>query len=209
MTLLLLAPDLERTHQRLLGAMLMRAGLDGVRCETWAEVREHAQDADDGVVVASFGRAALDLWHDYRLILVGNQHGCMFRHRDTDHLSYDIMVLEHPGTLMQLSMTGYTAKAAMRDDLLLLREVLEGRADPEHWRMSGCGKCQTRRVKGGGVKVMPAVEWVAGLDMVGLCDMHYMKRGQIKSKKVKKRVDPSSHAAQIDGQGSLFSVPKS
>jgi hypothetical protein len=207
MTLTLLAPDLERPHLRLLNAMLMQAGLAdyGVRVETWAQVREMA---DPTTIVASFGKTALTTWHDYGLILVGHQHGTMFRHRDTDHRHHNIMVLEHPGTLMQQSVDGYGSKAAMKEDLAALRMVLEGKLRPVDLKMSGCGKCQVTRVKGGGRRMLPATMWAEELDGVGLCDMHWTKRGQIKSKKVKKRVNPSSREAQLQGQMGMFPAPK-
>jgi hypothetical protein len=56
--------------------------------------------------------------------------------------------------------------------------------------------------------MLPATMWAEELDGVGLCDMHWTKRGQIKSKKVKKRVNPSSREAQLQGQMGMFPAPK-
>lgn len=203
----ILAPELDRAHDRILRAMLGQARLPlAPVIETWAEVVKLEAGAR---VVASFGKTALDQWHDYGLIRVGNQHGNMFRHATpSTRLVHDIMVLHHPGTLLQQSMAGYGAKGEMRRDLTELLNLLAGTVRPEDLRMPRCAKCQNARVKGGGGKSIPAQHWPEEIDTVGLCEVHYNKRGQIRGKStIKKRVNPTSHAAQIEGQMSMW-APK-
>lgn len=209
MTLAVLAPDLDRSHARLLRSFLIGAGLsDHTVVQTWEDAR--AATDTDGYIL-SVGKAALDLWHQWGLIQVGMQRGQVFTHDDRF-----VMVVQHPGTLMQQSWTGRDGKHHMKCDLQRLK-IGVVRGDVVHQEhMHLCGRCQNTRVKGGGGRSRPATRWVAELDDAGLCEEHYRTRGKIKSKWVKKRVDKSKAEAQIVGQlegmpgdGTRVMVPKS
>lgn len=195
MTLEVLAPDLERPHQRLLHALLIAADLRDY------DIVERWDDTTRGDLVVSIGKAALDLWHQWGLVQVGNQRGEVFQ-RD----GRTIIVMEHPGAAMQMSFGGASARGAMQQHLATVRAFLD---DPERLfevaAMSMCGGCQRTRVKGGGGRARPATHWVAELDGAGLCDEHWRKRGNIKSRWAKKaRVDPSKREAQVKGQGEMW-----
>lgn len=194
MTLKVLAVDLERPHQRLLHALLVTAGLrDYTAVERW-------EDTARGDLVVSVGKAALDLWHQWGLIQVGHQHGQVFT-RD----GRTIMVLEHPGSAMQLGFVGRSAKDNMKADLARFRSLTQ---QAPYWRelmqMTMCGGCQRTRMKGGGGMARWAAHWPEELDGAGLCEEHYRKRGNIKSRWKKPRVDRSKREAQMPGQGEMW-----
>lgn len=190
---ILVPPDLESSHRRLLKAMVTKAKMewpmDGLAM-TWGQVQTRGHK-----FVLSVGKGAVDIWHDYNLILTGHHHGNIFRHRDARGELYTIMVVEHPGTLMQLSMAGYSAKEGMHADLLLWKGVVGGHVRAEDFLMATCGPCRRKKES----VIRRAEHHEARLDDVGLCDDHWRKRAQIKKKPVK-RVEKSSREAQIAGQ---------
>lgn len=184
-----LAPELSDTEHRLLRVMLNNAGL-------WDQthlIADHPRDINAKYVL-SVGKAALDLWHEYGLIQVGAHHGCTFQHDGRI-----IMVLLHPGTLLQQTLVGHEAKGQMMTDLLTWGRVLDGQDGDQLPRMSTCAPC----LKGKDKRQRRAEFWEPRLDYVGLCDDHWRKRAQI-GKKAKPRVEKSSKAAQIPGQGEMI-----
>lgn len=201
---ILVEPNLEPAHRRMLRAALSSAGLlahvNPMWCETWEDVQmtRRVLNTRDARFVLSVGRHGLDQWHQWGLIQVGHQHGNMFEHRDALGNKFTIMVIEHPGTLMQRSFIGHEAKASMKRDLTVWTQLLDGYAVDA--AMGVCGRCQSTRVKGGGGRMRLAEHWPETLDGAGLCSEHYRTRARIKSKWVHKRVDKSSRAAQIAGQ---------
>lgn len=187
----LLAPGMDRRETRLLSIMLERAGLESPRVmESWREV--------DARYVLSVGKAAVDLWHEFGLIQVGAHHGYLFDHRASNGKSYDIMVVQHPGTLMQMSLVGHQAKDDMTSDLRAWSRVLEGVIAPSQLAMPNCAVC----LRGKDKRRRTAEFWEPRLDGVGLCDDHWRKRAQI-SRRPKKRIEKSSREAQIKGQGEM------
>ena len=181
----ILAPDLERPHLRLLRAILRQAQLPDV-----TPLDDLAQLPTVHPFILSFGKVALDEWHDFGLIHIGAHHGRMFTHPIAGR-TRGIMVLHHPATLMQLSFTGYQAKDDMRADLLAFRKVLEGRLRVEDLRVTRCVKCKE------GPRLVVGYE--ARLDGVGLCEDHWRKRAKF-TKKAAPRPKPGTPEAQIPGQ---------
>lgn len=191
---ILVPSDLESSHRRLLKAMVTKAGfawpMDGLAM-TWGQVQARGHK-----FVLSVGKGAVDLWHEYGLILVGHHHGCIFQHRDARGEMYIIMVVEHPGTLMQLSMGGHEAKDAMGRDLAVWKKVVErGGLEWAGYVMMTCAPCRKRKES----IVRAAEHHEERLDMVGLCDDHFRKRASIRKKPVK-RVEKSSREGQMPGQ---------
>jgi hypothetical protein len=194
-----LAPDLDTPHRRMLKVMLQKAGMVTAGLpivDTLAECPTRH--------VLSVGKSGLDTWHDFGLIQVGAHHGNVFSHWTPPTATSSaghrvIMVVHHPGTLMQLTITGYEAKDQMGFDLMRWRGLLDGRVAREACRQTTCGKCLSRRGKGGPVH-RPAEHWVVELDGCGLCEDCYRTRGKIVRREKKKRVNPSSREAQIQGQ---------
>jgi hypothetical protein len=189
-TFAILAPDLEKPHERLLKAMVQRTFRGDEHPYFPVESWEAAAPFTN---ILSVGKAALDLWHEYNLIAVGRHRGCLFTH--TNH---NIMVLEHPGTLMQLSMVGHQAKDNMAGDLLAWRMMLEGEVLPNR-QMAECAVCRRKKDS----LRREAYHWPVEVDGVGLCDDHKRRMGQL-TRRPKKRLNPSSAAAQIAGQEELF-----
>ncbi len=207
-----LAPDLELSHGRVLKAQLMNAGLPTPPpLHEWRAVEERrARGMDDEHAaplthVLSVGRAALDTWHDFGLIQVGDHRGTTFETRGrTDGRLYHIMVIEHPGTLMQQSFVGHTARDHMRDDLMHWRKVLEHRIVAGDLHGKWCVKCAVKRRSQGHFPIRrEAVEWDARVDGVGLCEDHWRRRSQITRVERKPRVHPSTRTGQISGQGEM------
>lgn len=196
MTVPILAPDLDRPQSRILKAVAVSAGLSDYEVvETWAAALAMA---DPGSWIVSAGKAALDQWHQWGLVQVGAQRGQTFHH-DGRY----VMVIEHPGTLMQQSMMGHDARKVMRVDLAMLAHRLQSDLmNMAH--MTLCGRCQRTRVKGGGGRTRIATRWVEELDDAGLCEECYRKRGTIKSRWKKPRVNAGAREAQIKGQREMF-----
>lgn len=191
----ILAPGLELPHRRLLKAMCAQVGLPYASpAASWPEVQEQ-----DARWVLSVGREALDIWHEWGLVQVGKHRGNTFGHHDARGGYYTIMVLEHPGTLMQLSLVGHEAKANMGGDLRAWRMMLKGELEVFTREMTTCGKCATKRDP---VR-REAHHWLVELDGVGLCDDHFRKRAALR-RKPRKRLNPSSAEAQINGQEEMF-----
>lgn len=190
--ILVLAPDLaDRAHQRILHSLLTLTRQPTRTVTTW-------EDTAPGDIVVSVGKAALDLWHQWGLIQVGSQSGQIFTHDGRT-----VMVLEHPGTMMQLGWVGNDAKRRAKGAMSRLAAVVAyGVEDVD--RMVVCGGCQRTRVKGGGGRHRVATHWPEELDGAGLCDEHWRKRGSIKSKWRKARVDKSTREAQVPGQREMF-----
>lgn len=184
----ILAPDLDTTQTKLLRAALTSAHL------AWTPPSDTLADARH---ILSVGKAGLDAWHDFGLIKVGANHGDLFTHQ-TARGSYTVMVLEHPGTLQQLSTVGHQARDNMKVDLLTWGLVLRGR-QPHHPRL--CGGCLRAREP----RHRAAVEWVVEMDGVGLCDDHYRRRAQYRRKvpRVAKK-DVGKMESQIAGQMEAF-----
>lgn len=191
---------LERREVKLLGAMLNKARLHPSDC-AWVHDWDEVRAAGIGYVV-SVGEQGLKAWHEYGLVRV-NMHGSTFVHVDGHGDRFCVMPLQHPGGVFQQTAWGFGVKEDMQKDLLLWRDVIEGRMDPQRLRGIMCVKCLTARVAKGKEPVRRRAEhWVDELDGVGLCDDHWRKRAQIVKKvRVKKRVDKSSVEAQIKGQG--------
>lgn len=200
----LLAPYLTIKERRLLRVMLQRAGLDDYE-PSLAE----SMDEVDSRHVLSVGKAALDMWHEYGLVQVGAHHGSVFRHWHPAIGHLVIMQTLHPGSLMQLTIGGHEAKDAMGRDLANFRrvlggEVIAGMPAATHFRMTMCGACARpgRKKAGGGGERRAAVMWEERLDGAGLCEDHWRGRSKIvrRDKARGKKPNPSSKAAQLDGQ---------
>lgn len=189
----ILAPDLDTPARRMLKVMMGKAGMAPI-----GQLTIHQTLGDCEVRnILSIGKAGLDVWHDFGIIGVGAHHGNVFRHWSASQRAHvRIMVLHHPGSLMQLTFAGHEAKDQMAFDLARWRGVLEGRV--EDLRQQTCGRCATRRGKTGPTR-RPAEHWVMELDDCGLCEDCYRARGKITRKKAK-RTEPSKAEAQIAGQ---------
>lgn len=188
----ILAPDLD-THQ----TRLLRAALTSTHL-AWTALSNTL--ADDHHVL-SVGKAGLDVWHDFGLIKVGTNHGDLFTHRAVTGHTYTVMVLEHPGTLQQQSIVGHLARDNMVRDLDAWGRVLVGLADTMTLGPTLCGGCLKMREP----KHRPAVEWVAELDGVGLCDDHYRRRASYRRKVPRvARKDVGKMESQIVGQMEAF-----
>ncbi len=187
-----LTGELDIVERRMMVAMLVSAGLRSAHdwTTTWPP-------SDNTSYVLSVGKDALDQWHQWGLVQVGANHGSVFVH---DRVN--VMVIEHPGTLLQRSFAGHGARTTMRADLATFQHLLHGievRAD-----MKWCGVCQRTRVKGGGGRRRLATYWVEELDGAGLCDEHYRRRGTIKSRWKKEKVKPGTREAQVKGQMEMY-----
>ena len=189
-----LAPDLDTPARRMLKVMMQKAGMTTAGLD-FADTLAACPTRH----VLSVGKAALDTWHEFGLIQVGAHHGNVFSHWTPGLGHRVIMVIHHPGTLMQLTITGYEAKDQMGFDLMRWRGVLDGRGGIEACRQGSCGRCGGRRGKGW-PQHRPAEHWVAELDGCGLCEDCYRGRSKIVKKKRGKRVEPSSREGQIEGQ---------
>ncbi len=195
---IILAPDLEVPHGRVLKAQLQAAGLPTPPpLHTWEQV-----DATPNSKILSVGKAALDLWHEYGLVRVGDHHGVTFQTRGRQGVGsrgrlYDVMVVEHPGTLMQQSFIGHSARDHMARDLMHWRKVLEGRLFARDLRGKWCVRCAgAKRV----VYKREACEWDARVDGVGLCEDHWRSRAKIQRVERVKKVNRSSKEGQMKGQ---------
>lgn len=184
--------------------MLTQAKLPATtRCLDWGDITTQRPTH-----ILSVGKAALDLWHPFGLIQVGTHRGNVFTHHDTLGRHYLIMVIEHPGTLMQLSITGHQAKENMTRDLNAWSLILDG-ISPTNYKMKSCAGCvKSKR------SPHPAGFWDPRLNNVGLCDDHWRRRARYRKKPAKK-INPSKAEAQMAGQlemmpgdGTRVRVPK-
>lgn len=171
---------------------MLRAALRSQRVPEPMATRDRIEPGDR--LVLSVGKSALDTWHEFGLILVGANHGDVFRHRTTGTAAgvARIMVLEHPGAMLQLKFDGRQARENYKRDLGLWRGVLEGGEVSEPRACGGCLKS-----KGNWPRV--AAYWVDELDGVGLCEDHWRRRARYRVKRAKKP-NPSSREAQMAGQ---------
>lgn len=184
----ILAPNLDATQTKLLRAAITQSRLE------WTLPTDALPDPPVRHVLSA-GREALNVWHDFGLIKIGANHGDVFRHTSpTTGRSYAVMVLEHPGTMQQLSIEGHRARDDMLRDLRRWREVLEQGAE---WQSYWCGGCLKQRDS---VR-RPAEHWSNELDGVGLCDDHYRRRANYRRKRtVVKIADRGKTEHQIPGQ---------
>lgn len=191
----ILAPDLDTPQTKLL-----RAALTSVRLPWVEPVDTLPRDATRHVL--SVGREAVKVWHDFGLIRIGANHGDVFTHRHpVTAQSYTIMVLEHPGTLQQLSIVGHQARDNMTTDLRRWRMILDDLIDADVFTAEWCGGCLKMRDP----KHRPAEHWVEELDGVGLCEDHYRKRSNYRRKSRTVPVkDRGKMEHQIAGQREMF-----
>lgn len=195
-----LAPDIltDLSSRRMLKVMMGKAGFT----TTGLEITDTLASCPTRHIL-SVGKAGLDAWHEYNLIGIGAHHGSVFRHWDPAIGHRIIMVLHHPATLSQLSITGYEAKDQMAFDLARWRGVVSGQVNSEGLRQATCGRCAMRRGKAGPTR-RPAEHWVLELDWCGLCEDCYRARGKIIKKSRGKKPKPGTREAQIAGQTEAF-----
>lgn len=188
----ILAPELDNGARKMLRIVMQKSGLD--------YPGDHARLEDCATRhVLSVGKAGLDAWHEYGIIGIGLHHGNLFRHWDSLIGHRIIMPIHHPALLLQTSFGGYEAKDQMLFDLARWRGVVEGEVAWDALRQMTCGKCGTRRGKGGSVS-RPAEHWVAELDGCGLCEDCYRGRAKIGKKVRGKKPKPGTREAQMPGQ---------
>ena len=188
-----LAPELDVPARRMLKVVMQKSGLTTHDVEFGATLEDCPTRH-----VLSVGKAALDTWHEFNCIGITAHHGNVFQHWDGGRLGHRvIMVLHHPGALMQLSMGGYEAKDQMLFDLARWRGVVSGEVKAEVLRQGDCGRCMMKRGKG--QRRVRAEHWVEEVDRCGLCEDCYRGRGKI-TRRPKKRVNPSAREAQVEGQ---------
>lgn len=186
----ILAGPLDPAEVKWLTIMLEKAGLAGT------VERSHLSLTDCLPLVLSIGKDGVDAWHEYGLIQVGTHHGLVFTKFHANGKRYTIMPIQHPGTLMQKSLIGWQARDDMVADLHAFANLVAGRmSTPKMQWCAACGKGRPARQRS-------AEFWVTELDGVGLCDDHYRRRAKF-TKKPKPRVEKSSKAAQIPGQGEM------
>ena len=191
----ILAPDLDKPGERLLRALIVRGGL------VWSEPIMELSDArnPESALVLSVGKAGLDAWHEWGLVQANRDHGKMFEYRDALGYRFDIMQIQHPGLAMQRTLPGFTAKQDIGEDLNVWVGVLMGLVEPEHLRMTRCGRCKE------GERWRKAEYWWEGVDGAGLCEDHWRGRGRI-VKKEKPRPKKGTVEAQIEGQMEMMEM---
>lgn len=195
----ILAPGLDTSQTKLLKVIV-----NAVRLPWTAPSQTLADASADCRHVLSVGRDALNLWHDFGLIRIGANHGDVFTHHPPPPAvgpARVVMVVEHPGTLQQLSFVGHQARDDMVADLRRWRMVLAGELSVDACSAQWCGGCLKMREP----RHRDATYWVEELDGVGLCDGHWRKRAQYRRRvaRVAKK-DAGKMEHQIPGQAEWF-----